>query len=267
MIRAIAMLACLVAALPARGDDSPQAIAKVLAPTGTLRAAYIATNPVQAFVDPATKEVRGPGAEITRELARRAAVPFTITGAKGVEGVLEAVKNGSADIGFLAFDPVRAAQVDFSQNYSLAQNTYVVVENSPIKSIADADRPGVRIGVGLRDAGDYFLTKALKNAELKRNEGGISDAIVKALLSGELDAYAGNRMRLHEAAQKTGGLRLVPDNFYGVEQAVIVQKGDAGKIAIIERFIDEARAAGFIADAIRRSGLVGVDVAPAGMRK
>ena len=44
---------------------------------------------------------------------------------------------------------------------------------------------------------------ALKHAELKRNEGGISDAIVKALLAGELDAYAGNRMRMHEAARKT----------------------------------------------------------------
>jgi polar amino acid transport system substrate-binding protein len=244
MIRAIAVLAILAAVLPARADDS----AKVLAPTGMLRAAYIATNPVQAFVDPATKDVRGPGAEITRELAKRAGVPFTVTGAKGVEGVLEAVKNGTADIGFLAFDPV-------------------VAENSPIKSIADADRAGVRIGVGARDAGDYFLTKALKHAELKRNEGGISDTIVKALLAGELDAYAGNRMRLHEAAQKTPGLRLVPDNFYGVEQAVIVPKGDSAKLAIIERFIDEARASGFIADAIKRSGLIGVDVAPAGMRK
>jgi len=87
------------------------------------------------------------------------------------------------------------------------------------------------------------------------------------LLAGELDAYAGNRMRLHEAAQKTPGLRLVPDNFYGVEQAVIVPKGDTAKLSIIERFIDEARASGFIADAIKRSGLIGVDVAPAGMRK
>src|SRR5258708_26181564 len=169
MIRALAVFAILATVLPARADDS----AKVLAPTGALRAAYIATNPVQAFVDPVTRQVRGPGAEITRELAKRAGVPFTITGAKGVEGVLEAVKNGTADIGFLAFDPVRAAVVDFSQNYSLAQNTYVVVESSPIKSVADADRTGVRIRVGARDAGDYFLTKALKHAELQRNECGI----------------------------------------------------------------------------------------------
>ena len=83
-------------------------------------------------------------------------------------------------------------------------------------------------------------------------------------LAGELDAYAGNRMRLHGAAQKTPGLRLVPDNFYGVEQAVIVPKGNAARLAIVETFIDEARASGLIAESIARAGLVGVDVAPAG---
>src|SRR5256885_9196018 len=115
MIRAIALLA-LLAAFPAWANDP----AKDLAPTGTLRATYIAINPVQAFIDPATKEVRGPAAALARELAERAGVPVTITGARGVEGVIESVKNGEADIGFVAFDPVRASQVDFSQNYALA---------------------------------------------------------------------------------------------------------------------------------------------------
>src|SRR4051794_34303009 len=261
MIRFAAVL-LLLALGAARADD----LAKDLAPTGTLRATYIATNPVQASADAATGELRGPAAAIAAALARRAGVPVAITGAKGVEGVLESVKNGSADIGFLAFDPLRAAQVDFSQNYALAQNTYVVVENSPIKSVADADRAGVRIGVGARDAGDYFLTRTLKSATLVRNEGGIGEAAIKALLAGELDAYAGNRMRLHEAARKSPGLRLVPDNFYGVEQAVIVPKGETARLALINPFIDEARAGGFIADAIARAGLVGVDVAPGGPR-
>jgi polar amino acid transport system substrate-binding protein len=262
MIRIAIATLVLAAASPACADD----LAKTLAPTGTLRAVYIAANPVQAFVDPATKEVRGPAAEIARELAKRAGVPVTVTGVRGADGVLDSVKSGAADIGFLAYDATRAAQVDFSQNYSLAQNTYLVAENSAIRSVADADRAGVRIGVGARDAGDYFLTRTLRAAELKRNEGGIGDAVVKALLAGELDAYAGNRMRLHEAAQKTPGLRLVPDNFYGVEQAVIVPKGEAARLAIVNRFLDEARASGLIAGAVSRAGLVGVDVAPPNSR-
>lgn len=241
-------------------------LASALAPTGTLRAVYIATNPVQAFVDPSTQGVRGPAADIARELGRRAGVPVTVTGARGVEGVIEAVKSDTADIGFVAFDPVRAEQVDFSQTYSLAQDTYLVPENSAIKSVADVDRPGVRIGVGARDVGDYFLTRTLKAATLVRNEGGVGDAVMKAMVAGELDAYAGNRMRLHEAAKKTPGVRLVPDNFYGVEQAVIVRKGGAERLAVINRSISEMRTSGLIADSIARAGLVGVAVAPLGER-
>ena len=239
------------------------ALASDLAPTGTLRATYIATNPVQAFVDPATKEVRGPAAALTQELARRAGIPFTIKGANGVQGVIDSVKSGEADIGFVAFDPTRATQVDFSPAYSLAQNTYLVAESSPIRSVADADKAGMRIGVGARDAGDHFLTRTLKHAELKRNEGGNLEVALKQLAAGEIDAYAGNRMRLHGAVQKTPGLRLVGDNFYGVEQSVIVPKGNAARLAIVEKFLEEARASGLIAESISRAGLVGVDVAPA----
>src|SRR5262249_35112613 len=125
--------------------------AEDLVPTGTLRATFIAGNPVQAITDAKTGEVNGPAADLGRELARRLGVPFTIKGVPGVQPVIDSVKNREADIGFVAFDPVRAAQVDFSQPYSLAQNTYLVREGSPIRSVADVDRTGIRIGVGLND--------------------------------------------------------------------------------------------------------------------
>jgi polar amino acid transport system substrate-binding protein len=234
-----------------------------LVPSGTLRATFIAGNPVQAITDAKTGAVSGPAADLGRELARRLNVPFTIKGVPGVQPVIDSVKNGEADIGFVAFDPVRAAQVDFSQPYSLAQNTYLVREASPIRSVGDVDRPGVRIGVGLNDAGDYFLTRTLKNAELKRNPGGDLAVALRQLETGEIDAYAANRQRLHTFALAHPGLRMVPDNFYGVEQAIVVAKGNAALLGKVESLIEETRAAGFIAAAIARAGLIGVDVAPA----
>src|SRR5262245_66546535 len=75
-------------------------------------------------------------------------------------------------------------------------------------------------------------------------------------------AYATNRQRLHELSQKHAGLRLLPENFYGVEQSIIVKKGNARLLQTIEAFLDEARASGVIAGAIARSGIVGLDVAP-----
>jgi polar amino acid transport system substrate-binding protein len=239
---------------PGRAND--------LVPTGTLRATFIAGNPVQAVTDPKTGDVTGPAADLGRELARRLAVPFAITGVPGVQPVIDSVKAGAADIGFVAFDPVRVAQVDFTQPYALAQNTYLVLDGSAVRSVADVDRPGIRIGVGLNDAGDYFLTRTLKHAELKRNAGGDLAVALAMLKAGEIDAYAANRQRLTAFVARQTGLRIVADNFYGVEQSIIVAKGNAPLLAQADRLIDEARASGFIAAAIARSGLAGVDVAP-----
>jgi polar amino acid transport system substrate-binding protein len=248
------------------GVFAAQAQASDLAPGGTLRATFIDSNSAQAKADPKTGAVSGPAADLTRALALEIGVPFTIKPARGVAGVLESVKNGEADIGFLAYDPVRATEVDFSQTYVLAQNTYLVPENSPIHVAADVDRPGIRVGVGARDAGDYFLTRTLKHATLKRNEAGTTDVALAWLKAGEVDVYAGNRQRMSEAAARMPGLRLTPDNFYGVEQCIIVAKGGPEKLAIVNRFLDEARASGAIAAAIERAGLVGVDVAPPNTR-
>ena len=247
-----------VLALPIRAEE--------LLPTGTLRAAYIAANPVQAFVDGKSGEVRGPGAELTRELAKCLNVAFTIKGAQGVRGVMDAVKAGDADIGFLAYDAVRAAEVDFSQTYALAQNSYIVPDNSPLKSVADIDKPGIRVGVAERDAGDYFLTRTLKHAEIKRNSGGNIEVGLQWMAAADIHAYATNRQRLAEVVARTPGIRLLPDNFYGVEQAIVVTKGNKALLDIVDRLVDDARTSGLIAAAIKRAGLVGVDVAPKAVR-
>lgn len=256
---------CLIAALMLGAPAFPAA-ANDLAPTGTLRATFIDTNSAQAKTDPKTGEVSGPAADLTRALAQQLGVPFSLKPARGVAGVMESVKKGEADIGFVAFDPVRATEVDFSQTYVLAQNTYLVPADSPIRVVADVDKPGIRVGVGARDAGDYFLTRTLKHATIKRNEAGTTDVALAWLKAGEVDVYAGNRQRMSEAVARVPGLRLTPDNFYGVEQCIAVAKGGAAKLAIVNRFLDEARASGAIAAAIARAGLVGVDVAPPNIR-
>jgi polar amino acid transport system substrate-binding protein len=254
MSAAAMMLAACALVNPAQADD--------LVPTGTLRATFIATNPIQAIVDPATGEVRGPANDLARELGRRLRVPVKLTPAIGVAGVLNSVKNADADIGFLAYDPARAMEADFSHPYSIGQNTFIVLEASRLKSVADVDRPGVVVGATQGDAGELFLTRTLKSAELKRNRDGNMESALKMLRSGEIQAYGTNRQRLYELAERNPGLRLLPDNFYGVEQSIIVKKGNKPLLDAVEEFLDEARKSGFVASAIARAGLVGVDVAP-----
>ena len=192
---------------------SAAALAAELVPGGTLRATFISTNPVQAKTDPATGGVKGPAADLARELGRQLGVPVTIKGAQGVNGVLASVKNGEADIGFLAYDPVRAKEVDYSQTYALAQNTYLVLDGSPLRSISEIDRAGMRIGVTEGDTADLVLTRTLKTTELWRNKGGDMEAAFRALQAGEIAAYATNRQRLHELSQVHAGLSAAAREF------------------------------------------------------
>jgi len=174
-MRRIAIMAALLSGaltFPVSAND--------LVPTGTLRATYIGQNPVQAFIDPVTKQVRGPAAEITRALAQRLGVPFEIKGVQGAPGVINSVKNKEANIGFVAYDPTRAAEIDFSQTYSLAQNTYLV----PGLRIVDGNFYGVEQAVGVFKGTKALLDVVDEVLDEARTSGLIAGAIERADLSG-----------------------------------------------------------------------------------
>ena len=52
------------------------------------------------------------------------------------------------------------------------------------------------------------------------------DLALKMLKSGDIAAYDTNRQRLTDLTAKAPGLGLLPDNFYGVEQCIVVKKGN-----------------------------------------
>ena len=60
------------------------------------------------------------------------------------------------------------------------------------------------------------------------------------------------------------GYRLLPDNIFDVPQTIIVGKGKTEALATINRFIDDMRGSGFLKAAIDKSGIPGLDMAPAG---
>jgi len=123
-------------------SDSAGAADPVVAPTGTLRAAYIVTNLAQAKLDASTGTVTGVVADVARELGRRSGVPVTIAPLPTAAAVLEAVRNASADVGFVAPNPDRTGLVLYSQTYMLVQQSALVRADSPLRSVSELDRPG-----------------------------------------------------------------------------------------------------------------------------
>ena len=73
-----------------------------LAPTGTLRGAFLGRNPVQAVMSPATREYAGPVPDMLKEIASELGVPYQLIPSENAQAVMDAVNGHTADIGFLA---------------------------------------------------------------------------------------------------------------------------------------------------------------------
>jgi len=242
------------------GDDT---IRGILAPTGTLRAAFLGRNPVQVRIDEQTGAVTGPAADVARELARRLGVPLSIQPLSGVPAVVEAVENGTVDIGFIAYDATRAERVAFTQAYIYGHNSYIVRADSPFETFSDADREGMRIGATSGNAVDLHLSRTLENAELVHLTRGTPDQeAARMVLSGELDAYAANKERLAAVASPESGVRMLDGSVLPVEQSIVVSQQNEAIVPRLDQFIDEARDSGFLQSIVERYAIVGVEVAP-----
>ena len=66
--------------------------AQDIAPTGTLRAAYLATNPAQAIRNAQTGEMRGASFDLATELAKRIGKPLDFKPIANPPAVIEAVQ-------------------------------------------------------------------------------------------------------------------------------------------------------------------------------
>ena len=149
--------------------------AAALAPTGTLRAVYLANNPAQAVRDGASGEIRGASADLARELGKRLNVPVAITPSASPQTVIDTVAKGEADIGFVAYAPSRTGTVEFSQTYMLVRQSFLVPEASALKSVNDIDKSGLRISGGKGDSVTLFLARTLKAATLVETDNTPAD--------------------------------------------------------------------------------------------
>jgi len=165
-------------------------VVKDLAPTGKLRAAINFGNSVLVQKGP-RGEPLGVTPELATALAKRLGLSVQFVMYQAAGKVFEDATKNAWDIAFIAIDPVRAGEVDFSAPYVVIQGTYLVRKDSSLKDVADVDVPGVRIGVGLGSVYDLYLTRTLKNAVLVRNPSGGGAGGIEPFLAQHLDAAAG----------------------------------------------------------------------------
>jgi polar amino acid transport system substrate-binding protein len=237
-------------------------VVKELAPTGKLRAALNFGNGV--LVQGSPDDPKGVTPDLARELAKRLGVPLQLIAYQAAGKVFEALKTGEWDVAFFAIEPVRAAEVDFTAPYVLIEGTYMVLKDSPLKVIADVDRPGVRIAVGVGSAYDLYLTRNLKNATLVRAKIGGGRAMIDLFLDEKLEAAAGVKQPLVEFARTDPRVRVMDGRFQVIEQAMGTPRGRTAGAKYLRGFVEEMKASGFVADALKRSNQPDAEVAPPG---
>ncbi|MEK6593317.1 MAG: ABC transporter substrate-binding protein [Pseudomonadota bacterium] len=224
------------------------AIRSELAPTGTLRVGINMSNFLLTRKDPATGEFGGVAVDLGRELGRRLGVPVELLPYPNPGALAEAARSGVWDVGFLGAEPQRANEIDFTAAYVEIEATYLVPPGSPIKTIGEVDRAGVRIAVPGKAAYDLYLTRNLKHAELIREQG--ADNAFKKFVADKLDALAGLRPRLVTDHGNLPGSRILDGRFTAVQQAAGTPKGRPAGAQYLCDFIEDVKASGLVAQLI-----------------
>ena len=161
---------------------------------------------------------------------------------------------------FVAIDPVRAVDMDYSAPYVLIEGAYAVPRGSSIRSNGDVDSAGHRVVVAAGSAYDLYLSRELKLAQLVRTP--TSQGPVPAMLAEHYEVAAGVKQQLEADAKRLTGVELLGGHFMVIRQAMATPKGRSEGARFLASFVEEMKANGFVDAALRRSGVEGAIVAP-----
>ena len=234
-----------------------------LAPTETLRAGINMSNFLLVTGKAANGDPQGVSPDMAGAIAERLGVPMTLVPFKTPGELADAAGTGAWDIGNIGAEPQRAKTIDFTAAYVEIEATYLVPAGSPLQTIADVDKAGIRIAFPPRSAYGLYLSNNIKHAELVPAEG--SGAVFELFVNEKLDALAGLRPGLIGNIEKLPGSRMLDGQFSAVQQAVGTAKGNDAGAAFLSDFVEEMKASGFVARLIEKHGVAGrLTVAPAG---
>jgi polar amino acid transport system substrate-binding protein len=256
----IACLALFVLTSGAMANDITPAVKAELAPMGKLRVGlnhgnFLLVTPGSSATDP-----RGVASDLARELGRRLGVPVEFSKFDTAGKLGDAVRDGVWDVAFLGAEPQRATEIAFTAAYLEIPATYLVPAGSPIRTVADVDREGVRIAVAEKSAYELWLSRNIKHARLVLTKG--IDGSYDAFVNDKLEVLSGLRPRLLSDVQKLPGARVLDGQFTAVQQAIGTPKARRAGAAFLRGFVEVVKAAGFVGEAIARNDVAGVTVAP-----
>jgi polar amino acid transport system substrate-binding protein len=248
------------------GAFSEDAVRKELTPTGKLRVgvALGLTLGVGNVVMGASGEPRGVSAELGRALARKLGVAVEWVSYTNSGALIDGAASAAWDVAFIPVDEQRRQKVDFGAAHIVLESTFLVRPGSKIRTLADVDKPGVRVAGVQNTATARAAQTFLKNVTLVHAKNALE--LLAILRSGAADAVAQSRESLTLMAAKLPGSRVLPGSFLNSYVAVAVPKNRPAALAYASAFVEEAKASGFVRRALDRFGMTRSTVAPLGAR-
>lgn len=233
-----------------------------LAPTGTLRFGVVTAPERTSFF--VVKDAQGnPGgvpADLARELARAAGTPIEFMVAPNSGLVTDALSAGEIDCSFMPVDEERARKVAFGPVYFVFENTYLVRAGSDIRSIAEVDRPGVRV-IGIAGTTTIRTSTRLLARTTVTPVSAVDEAL-NMLAAGTADAFALTRDSLAPLAARVPGARILDGAFHRTGIGIAVPRNRPHALAYATAFLEYAKAAGLVRKAFDAAGLRDLAVAP-----
>jgi polar amino acid transport system substrate-binding protein len=235
-----------------------------LAPTGVLRAGINLSNFLLVTGRSATAEPEGVAPDVARAIATSLGVPVHYVTFKSPGELADQAGKNIWDIGLIGAEPQRAAVMTFSAAYVEIEATYMVPPGSPITSIDQVDKKGVKVVTSARSAYGLWLENNIKNAELIQIAS--LDGAFNKFRDDKIDVLAGLRPGLLKDIQKMPGATILPGKFSAVQQAVGCNKPAAEGARYIADFVENAKKSGLIASLIDKHKVIGLSVAPPATR-
>lgn len=241
-------------------SSAPQDVIAELTPTGVLRAGINMSNFLLVTGKTASGDPAGVSPDMAAEVARRLGVPLKLIPFKSPGELGDQAENNVWDIGNIGAEPQRARTIAFTAAYCEIEATYLVPAGSPIKSIADVDKPGVRISVTGRSAYGLWLENNIKQATLVRTDS--LDSSLDKFLNEKLDVLAGLRPRLIDDVKKVPGGRILDGQFSAVQQAIGTPKKNVKAAPWLAALVEDCKQSGFVKSLIEKHNVKGLSVAP-----
>jgi polar amino acid transport system substrate-binding protein len=244
-----------------------QRTCELLAPTGSLRVAVAvgsANSAVWTRRDAEAGEPRGPTVDLARHIAERLGVPLTLVECASSGEIIETASSGTWDVSFAPVDAERKKLVDFGPNYFLGESTYMVPAESPITSIEEVDRKGVRVYGIENTATIRSARKSLKNTSAIGLQG--LDEALERFRNGEVDALALGKESLRSLLSRFPGARMLDGHFHAAGTALAVPKGHTEALEVFSGMIEDLKGDGTVRKVFDAHGMETATVAPAGSR-